>query len=292
MPETGSRGSRRWVLPLAILTGVCLMAIVAPKAFPFSPSEGPGEPLVPDLPPIADAALVALSIALLISAILMRTVITGVDRDKLQQRKPVWMQLVILGLVFAGIAAFTQAFRERQEASDALPQPTVTQTADATGTDGSGRSSRALGWVLTGLIVAMTVAVAAGTTWLIGKTRGSDTAQDVEPLLRELDEATRRISADGDPQEAVIACYLGMVEALEAAGAPRRASDTPFEYVERALGRFSVSQDNAHRLTALFEQARFSRHRADAAMRTDALVALDAVRSELAASLKEDELAG
>lgn len=279
-----SEGQRRWALPLGVLAAIILLVVLAPKAFPFKSSGGAGEPLVPDLPPIADAALVALSITLLISAILMRTVITGVDRENLQQRKPVWMQLVILGLVFAGIAVFTQAFRDRQEAGETSPQPQVSASADMEAPDKRGQSSRALGWVLTGVIVALTVAVAAGTTWLIGRTRGEGT-DDIEPLIRELDEAARRISEDVNPREAVIACYLGMTDALEAAGAPRKASDTPFEYVERALQRFSVSRDSAHRLTELFEAARFSSRRADAAMRADALDALDAVRIELAAKL-------
>jgi len=288
MPGWRSEGKRKWALPLGVLAALILLVVLAPKSFPLKRSGDAGQPLVPDLPPIADAALVALAITLLISAVLMRTVITGVDRENLQQRKPVWMQLVILGLVFMGIAAFTQAFQDRQEASDTLPQPAASTTAEIVGSDGRGESSRALGWVLTGVIVALTVAVGAGTTWLIGKTRGEGT-EDIEPLIRELDEAARRISEDADPREAVIACYIGMTDALESAGAPRRASDTPFEYVERALQRFSVSKENAHRLTELFEAARFSGKGADAAMRSEALVALDAVRAELAAELAAQE---
>jgi len=104
-------------------------------------------------------------------------------------------------------------------------------------------------------MVTMTVAVGAGTVWLIGKTRGTATADEIEPLIRELDEAHRRISEDADPNEAVIACYLGMTDALEAAGAPRKASDAPFEYLERALQRFDVTRHSAHVLTELFERA-------------------------------------
>lgn len=281
--EKRSGPSRLVVVSLVTVAGISLLAVVAPKVFPFSDPTAPGQPVVPDLPTVADAALVALSISLMLSAILLRTVITGVDRENLQQRKPAWMQLIIFGLILFGVAAFSQAVRDRQGEEDALPQPAASRSAEVAA-EGSGReTSRAFGWVLTGLMVGLTLAVVGGTMWLIGKTRGEGEGEDIDLLLREIDEGSRRISEDSDPKEAVIACYLGMTDALEAAGAPRRSSDTPFEYVERALLRFDVSISSAHRLTELFERARFSVHETDDAMRTEALAALDSVRVELAA---------
>ena len=275
---------RRDLLFLAALCGILVFVLLAPKAFPFSDASDPGDPVVPDLPPVADAVLVVLSLVLLISAVLVRTVVTGIDRENLQQRKPVWMQLIVFGLVLLGIAAFTQVVRERGEESESLPQPSASATEDASGDAAATEPSRALGWVLTGVLASVTIVVAGGTARLIGKTRGgSGDDDDLDPILREIDEGYFRIAADAHPREAVIACYIGMTTALEEAGAVRRPSDTPFEFLERALGRFHVSKGNAHRLTELFEKARFSVHETDEDMRREALSALDAVRAELSA---------
>jgi hypothetical protein len=49
-----------------------------------------------------------------------------------------------------------------------------------------------------------------------------------------------------------------MERALAAGGLPRRPSEAPFEYVERALGELETSAESARRLTDLFEWAKFS----------------------------------
>ena len=64
-------------------------------------------------------------------------------------------------------------------------------------------------------------------------------------------------------------------------GFPRVPSEAPFEYVERALGELETSAESAHRLTDLFEWAKFSQHEPGPEMRDDAIDALIAVRDEL-----------
>ncbi|MGI8408233.1 MAG: DUF4129 domain-containing protein, partial [Actinomycetota bacterium] len=280
--ESGRR--RSLILILTMVAGILFLAAVAPKALPFSSSSGPGEPIVPDLPPAADVVLVALSIALLLSALLIRTVVTGVDRDKLQQRKPVWMQLIIFGLILLGAAAFSRAVRDQEYSDNASPRPSSTARGPEEMEEADARSSRALGWVLTGLLVALTLGTAGGTAWLIGKVRAAPTpAEGLDDLLSEIDEGHRRILEGADAKASVIACYLGMVEVLQAGGVPQKPSDAPFEYVERALRGFDVSRKSAHQLTELFERARFSPHEIDVSMPAHALRALTAVRDDLAA---------
>lgn len=288
MAKGGGLGRRRSLLLLGMVAGTFLFAAVAPKAFPFSSDSDAGRPVVPELPAAADIALVVLSVVLLVSAILVRTVVTGLDRENLQQRKPVWVQLVVFGLLLFGISALTQAVRDRADEEGRLPQPEASAAQSVPGADEAARTSRALGWALTGAIMALAVGVAGGTAWLIGQTRRRSDGDDLDPLLREIDEGYSRIEVGAEPREAVIACYSGMTDALERRGALKRPSDTPFEYLERALQRLEVSKSNARRLTELFEKARFSTHEADEAMRSEALQALDAVRSDLAAEASKE----
>ena len=75
-----------------------------------------------------------------------------------------------------------------------------------------------------------------------------------------------------------------MEAALAFAGIPRRPSEAPLEYLERALLTLHASADSVRRLTDLFEWARFSHHEPEPSMRDDAVDALIAVRDELHAS--------
>ena len=64
-------------------------------------------------------------------------------------------------------------------------------------------------------------------------------------------------------------------------GLPRRPSEAPFEYLERALRELDTSAEGVRRLTDLFEWAKFSHHEPRPEMRDEAIDALVAVRDEL-----------
>jgi H+/Cl- antiporter ClcA len=105
-----------------------------------------------------------------------------------------------------------------------------------------------------------------------------------EVLAAALDESVDDLRADPDLRRAIIAAYARMERALAAAGLPRHEAETPFEYLERALLELDASARAVHRLTDLFEWARFSHHEPEPWMRDEAVDALTAVRDELRAS--------
>ena len=89
--------------------------------------------------------------------------------------------------------------------------------------------------------------------------------------LRELDDA----------RAAIIACYVAMEKSLAKKGAARAAADTPDELLTRATAEGIVHGTAAARLTRLFYEARFSRHRLTDADREQADRALDELAGEL-----------
>jgi uncharacterized protein (DUF2342 family) len=64
-------------------------------------------------------------------------------------------------------------------------------------------------------------------------------------------------------------------------GLRRRPSETPVEYLRRILLGLTARGESVRRLTALFEQAKFSRHEIDATMKHDAIEALRDIRADL-----------
>jgi hypothetical protein len=108
--------------------------------------------------------------------------------------------------------------------------------------------------------------------------------QDPDTVAAALDQSIDDLRADPDLRRAIIAAYARMEAALGVAGIPRRPSEAPLEYLERALVNLHASGGAVRRLTDLFEWARFSHHEPEPSMRDDAVDAFVAVRDELRAS--------
>lgn len=113
---------------------------------------------------------------------------------------------------------------------------------------------------------------AAGPSW-----RGASQAA----VSAALDESLDDLRSEPDLRKAIIAAYARMERALAAVGLPRRPSEAPLEYVERALGELETSAGAVRRLADLFEWARFSQHEPRPAMRDEAIDALVTLRDEL-----------
>jgi hypothetical protein len=112
----------------------------------------------------------------------------------------------------------------------------------------------------------------------------------IEPLRRPaadpagaVDDALAALDAETDPRRAIIAAYVRMERALDAAGLGRREPEAPREYLARVAGALRGDARSARRLTALYEEARFSPHPLDDAARAEAVAALHALRAEAAA---------
>jgi Domain of unknown function (DUF4129) len=85
-----------------------------------------------------------------------------------------------------------------------------------------------------------------------------------------------------DTRAAIIAAYTVMERQLEATGTTRHASDTPTDFLLRAMSASRVSRGSATRLTELFREARFSTHPMASSARADAARALARVGDDLA----------
>jgi Domain of unknown function (DUF4129) len=96
-----------------------------------------------------------------------------------------------------------------------------------------------------------------------------------------LDESLDDLRNEPDLRRAIIAAYARMEAALAGAGLARRPSEAPLEYMERALSALDTSAASVHRLTVLFEWAKFSHHEPEPEMRDEAIDALVAVRDDL-----------
>lgn len=116
---------------------------------------------------------------------------------------------------------------------------------------------------------------------------GEESHEDAVTALRKrvADELTA-LSADldtvTDPREVVIACYARMERVFADAGSARRPDEAPLELLARVLAEQYVPADDVRRLTALFNEARFSTHAVTEDMRDAARRSLRSIADSLA----------
>jgi hypothetical protein len=118
------------------------------------------------------------------------------------------------------------------------------------------------------------------------RTRKLRRAVPLEPTVAEdfaatIGDAIGELEAEPDARRAVIAAYARMEGVLGRHELRRKPSDTPVEYLGRILGGLTSRSDSVSRLTSLFEEAKFSSHEINDAMKREAIDALRAIRDDL-----------
>ncbi len=140
-----------------------------------------------------------------------------------------------------------------------------------------------LSWIA-GLGALLLLAAAAVAVWCASRTTKEPDRErlpQIAEITAALDESIVDLRAEPDPRRAIIAAYAHMERALGAVGMPRRPSEAPLEYLERALVDLDATAASARRLTDLFRFAKFGDRPVDAQAKEDAIAALEAVRDEL-----------
>jgi hypothetical protein len=132
--------------------------------------------------------------------------------------------------------------------------------------------------------------IAIGGAWFyyVWRTRKKRTAVPLEleqtvaeDFAASIGDAIGDLESEPDARRAVIAAYARMEDVLGRNGLQRRPSETPVEYLRRILLGLTSRGDSVSHLTSLFEQAKFSRHTIDDAMKRDAIAALREIRDDL-----------
>lgn len=185
----------------------------------------------------------------------------------------------------------------------APPPPPVTPTSTsatptpvASGGDLASRlpqTPTALGEVIRAmLLVAVVVAGALLLRWLwqvvpryrsrvrTGTLPAEPPEADPEEVVRGAD-ARLALLLDGEPRNAIVACWVDLEAAVERTGLERRPAETPTELTRRVLAAWEVSPRHLDRLADLYREARFSRHPLHEGHREAAVHHLTALHEDL-----------
>jgi hypothetical protein len=273
---------------LLALAATGLLALVAIGAARGPLGSGAGRPAFPsDLVATLVLLLLVAAIATLVLAVLVLAPDQRLLPPRRRRRNGILAVLLPLALLLA-VWLFREPIRLLGERMREGPPFSTLPVLEAPEPSVTPAPPGPLPLLVAGLVVvAMAAIVAAGL--LADRRRRVPPRTPAERLVELLDDTLDDIERDPDPRRAVIAAWARMERGLAAAGLPRTPAEAPFEYVARVLSASEVRPDSVHRLTDLFERAKFSRHTIDHAMRQDAVAALRAVRSDLAAAVRAEE---
>jgi hypothetical protein len=269
----------------AIALALCVFAFAVALAA-AGVSSNVGSPPTGSFSPVE---LVALSVLGALAVLGLVALVWSRPWEELARRErlPLWkrlLNLVVLTAVLAGALSLITALPKNpfgHNSSAAARRHHAAATAGARPRHVNGALDKS--WVRG---TAFAVGAAAGIVALFLLFRHPARQQPHEHADEQLDRAIAAgiegLESELDPRRGVIRAYAGMERALADDGLPRGASETPLEYLRRALERLHASKPATATLTRLFEEARFSSHVIDEPMRAEALAALTDLRSELA----------
>jgi Domain of unknown function (DUF4129) len=270
-----------------LVLGLALVGLAAGERWRSGGGEAEGS--VPTV--VVDAMLVVGAMLGGVTMVLFALVYGGMygsvalERKRRSSTMRVLTSVTIVIVAIFAVVAVRKAFQDRFGNDGAAPSEAVqTQRRDQAeqGTDGE----RTLDWRFVGGAFAVALVGSAYAARLLLRNAHEPAAEDTaQTLAAILDDTLEDLKGERDPRRAVVAAYARMERALAAHGLPRRSSEAPLEYLERALEELSASASSASRLTRLFEWARFSDHPVEPGMKEEAIEALEAVRAELTAPL-------
>jgi len=200
------------------------------------------------LPPTAGNPLV---FEFTLAVVLTLLVLTGIIawRRKVQTSRGLWSLLSLL-FFFALVYALAAVLRTLQT----NPLPNI------------GGLYSEFYWVSYLPLAVILIGGALGAKWIMQRpdltpSRGIQSTVSEEKkvaVLKALDRAIHSLRSGSDPRSVVISCYRALCETLQERGVPSRPSMTAREFEAASESTLTIHHETLHRLTALFEKARYS----------------------------------
>lgn len=275
--------TQRLAIAALVVPALVLVALAARSYRPFAD----GEPAVARNPSttFVDGVLTVTLVVAVVLALLGLWIRLPRRAGKAGRASPYAGLVVFLVIVFAAtvmgraLLKYDRPSQQPEPTGDAFPAET------RPGERASAKEASRAPQVIWPLAVGLAGLVLAAAVLLVVVQRRRSRAQaltqdELEELARTLDDAIEDLRSEPDPRRAVVAAYARMEQALSYYGLARRPSETPYEYLRRVARELDAEAPVAE-LTELFEEAKFSEHAVNEAMRGRAIDALVSVRAEV-----------
>lgn len=252
------RQAVQFALLAAVVVSFPWLAVSIAANLQLLPSGGSGPPSLscsPNCPtfsqvvpqPTAGNTMVFLITLVIVLSLFVVSGIIAWER-KVQTSKSVWSLLSVL-LLFALVYALSGVLNIIRTIS--VPD--------------LGVFNPMLYWLSFVPLVLILIAGALGVKW-IAQRPGLTTSKTATATLPEekmatvsvLDKAIHSLRSGTDPRSVVISCYRALCETLQERGVPGTPSTTAREFEVVSEKALPIRHETLHKLTALFEKARYS----------------------------------
>jgi Domain of unknown function (DUF4129) len=265
--------------------GLALVGLAAGER--WRAGEGHAEGTVPVV--VIDAMLVVGAILGAVTMVLFALVYGGsygtvaLERRRSSTMRVVTSVAIVIIAIFATVAV-RKALRERWGNDAGAKTEQVQAQKRAQAKDGAA-DDRTLDWRFVGGAFVVALVGSAYAARLLLRPGVEPPVDDpAEAVAQIIGETLDDLHNERDPRRAVIAAYARMERALAHQGLRRRQAEAPREFLARALPAVGAGAGSVARLTALFEEAKFSPHEVDVGMKAEAIDALETLRDELRAA--------
>lgn len=99
--------------------------------------------------------------------------------------------------------------------------------------------------------------------------------------LVETADARLALLKEGEPRNAIVACWVDLEDSASAAGLPRHPAETAAEYTIRVLHTWDIAPAALGGLAELYREARYSRHPVTEQHREEAIARLTMIHADL-----------
>jgi Domain of unknown function (DUF4129) len=276
---------RRGLLPTVV--AVVLVALVAVGSLRGPLGSGRGRPSYPA--DLIDSLLLLLFLAMVATAVLAAVSLwPGRNLGRARLRAGGSWNLILPMAAVLLLWLFRDLLGLGGDDRDQVPTTTIPSATTLEAPGGPTPESGVVPLIVAGVALAAMIAIVVAQL-VADRRRRRPPKTPGERLLELFDDTLEDLEREPDPRRAVIGAWARMEAGLAAAGLPRRPSEAPFEYAARVLETALAPTDrpdSVHRLTGLFERAKFSHHTIGQADRDQAIAALRAVRQELAEAVE------
>ncbi|HEV2894968.1 MAG TPA: DUF4129 domain-containing protein [Actinomycetota bacterium] len=266
------------------MVAVVLVALVAVGSLRGPLGSGRGRPSYPA--DLIDSLLLLLFLAMVATAVLAAVSLwPGRNLARARRRAGGSWNLILPMAAVLLLWLFRDLLGLGGDDRDQVPTTTIPAVTTLEAPGGPTPESGVVPLIVAGVALAAMIAIVVAQL-AADRRRRRPPKTPGERLVELLDDTLEDLEREPDPRRAVIGAWARMEAGLAAAGLPRHPSEAPFEYAARVLESALARPDSVHRLTGLFERAKFSHHTIGQADRDQAIAALRAVRQELAEAVE------
>ena len=287
---------RRGLLPTVV--AVVLVALVAVGSLRGPLGSGRGRPSYPA--DLIDSLLLLLFLAMVATAVLAAfSLWPGRNLGRARRRGGGSWNLILPMAAVLLLWLFRDLLGLGGDDRDQVPTTTIPSFTTLEAPGGPPAESGVVPLIVAGVALAAMIAIVVAQL-AADRRRRRPPKTPAERLVELLDDTLEDLEREPDPRRAVIGAWARMEAGLAAVGLPRYPSEAPFEYAARVLESAlapsdrgtppgfpgPLRPDSVHRLTGLFERAKFSHHTIGQADRDQAIATLRDVRQELAEAVE------